>query len=450
MPTFALRSRRVVTPQGLRPATVLVRDGKIEAVEPFESSAGTFGLLDAAEKLLMPALVDTHVHVNEPGRAEWEGFETATQAAAAGGVSTLVDMPLNSVPVTTSLRALEAKRRSAQGKCWVDCGFWGGVVPGNRGELEAMIDAGVFGFKAFLIDSGIPEFPAVEERDLREAMPVLARRGVPLLAHAELCGPAPIPRNSRRYKDYLDSRPKAWENEAVRMLSRLCRETGCRVHVVHLSSAQALESLREAKAEGLPMSAETCPHYLCLCAEDVGDGRTEFKCAPPIREAANRERLWEALADGTIDFIVSDHSPCLPELKELESGDFQRAWGGISSLQWGLPAVWTEARSRGFSAERMAAWMSAAPAAFAGLRSKGAVEVGKDADLVVWDPDASFTADPRGLKHRHRVSPYAGRKFFGVVETTFLRGEKIYERGNLAGPCGVALRRESAAVHRSA
>lgn len=427
---LAVVGRRVVAPDGLRAAAVLIAGGRIAAlVEPGAVPAGC-PVLDAGDRVVMPGLVDAHVHVNEPGRAEWEGFETATRAAAAGGVTTLVDMPLNCIPATTSLPALETKLAAARGRLAVDCAFWGGVVPGNAAELDRLAGAGAAGFKAFLVPSGVAEFPEVGERDLRAVMPILARRRVPLLVHAETAGPAPALGDPRRYATYLASRPPSWENEAVRLLVRLGRETGCRVHVVHLSSGEALPILAEARATGAPVTVETCPHYLFFAAEDVPDGRTEFKCSPPIRERANRERLWAGLAAGTIDMVVSDHSPCSPELKGLEAGDFLRAWGGIASLQLRLPAVWTEAQGRGFGLEPLARWLCRRPAELAGLAGrKGALAPGCDADLVVWDPEASFVVEPEILRHRHPLTPYQGRRLRGVVETTLLRGTVVYDRG---------------------
>ncbi|MDQ1612379.1 MAG: allantoinase [Pyrinomonadaceae bacterium] len=394
---------------------------------------------DAA--ILLPGLVDTHVHINEPGRTDWEGFTTATRAAAAGGVTTLVEMPLNSIPATTTHASLETKRAAATGKCHVDVGFWGGVVPGNIAELPRMFAGGVFGFKCFLVPSGVDEFEHVTEEDLRAAMPELARMGALLIVHAET--PAPIEaalaavehasdddNSARRYETFLQSRPKAAEDEAVRLMVRLCRETGARTHIVHHSSSASLQLLRAAKAEGLPFTAETCPHYLTFAAEDVPDGATEFKCCPPVRERENRERLWDALAAGALDMIVSDHSPCPPELKRREEGDFLKAWGGIASLQLRLPAVWTEARARGHSIERVAEWVAAAPARLVELDGrKGAIRAGCDADLVVFRPDEQFRVEPELLEHRHKLTPYAGRTLSGVVETTYLRGAKIYERG---------------------
>jgi allantoinase len=442
---FALSSRRVLTPAGLRPAAVLVDGERIVAVVEPTAIPGRFPVRDLADRVLFPGLGDCHVHLNDPGRAEWEGFETGTRAAAAGGVTTLVDMPLNCVPVTTCPSALETKVAAAQGRLWVDCGLWGGLVPGNADQVGALIAAGALGIKAFLIDSGLAEFPAAAEADLRAAMPRLAELGAPLLVHAELdCG-APTggdPGPPRSYRRYLHSRPAAWEEAAIELLIGLARETGCATHIVHLSAASAVPALRRARAAGLPVSVETCPHYLGLAAEEVPDGDTRFKCAPPIRDAANREALWRALDEGVIDFVVSDHSPCTPALKQIESGDFERAWGGIASLQLGLPALWTQARRRGFGLEPLARWMCAEPARFAGLEGrKGAIAPGHDADFVAWDPDARFDAVPEALHQRHPLTPYLGRELDGVVETTWLRGRVVFDRGDFhAVPRGSLLR----------
>jgi allantoinase len=425
----------VLTDVGLRDRAVSIRDGRIEAVVAPEALARGTSVDDFGDAVVMPGLVDCHVHVNEPGRTEWEGFETATRAAAWGGVTTLVDMPLNSTPVTTSAGALAAKRESAQGKLHVDVGYWGGVVPGNAAEIEGLARGGVLGCKAFLVHSGIDDFPNVSEADLRRAMPRLAEAGLPLLAHAELELPTRAPARDRRdYRAWLESRPREWEDRAIELLIRLCRETGCAVHVVHLSSATALPLLARARSEGLPISVETCPHYLCLSAEDVPLGDTRFKCAPPIRERTNRDALWQGLVDGIIDFVVTDHSPCTPGLKQLGAGDFTEAWGGIASLSLGLPSLWTEARARGIGIEQLAGWLSAGPAAFAGLAAdKGRLAPGMDADLVVWQPEVAFRVDAVRLPFRHKLSPYEGQELHGDVVATYLRGHKIHDRGQVAG-----------------
>jgi allantoinase len=387
--------------------------------------------------------------VNEPGRTAWEGFASATRAAAAGGVTALVDMPLNSIPATTSAAGLAAKIESTHGKLWVDVGFCGGVVPGNRGELVHLRRAGVLGFKCFLTESGVDEFRSVREFDLRDAMKVLADIDAPLLVHAELDDPLLEARTAlttrddpRSYATYLRSRPKRAENEAVAFLVELARELRSPVHVVHLSSAEALASILAAREQRVRISAETCPHYLHFAAEDIADGATEFKCAPPIREAHNRELLWAALGDGSIDQVVSDHSPCTSELKRIEDGDFMQAWGGISSLQLGLAVVWSEASRRGHTPVQVAQWMCAAPAKLAGLGSrKGSIEPGRDADFVLWDPSASFTVDAAGLEHKNKLTPYRNRRLNGVVQQTWVRGVVVYDRERgFHGPLGEILR----------
>lgn len=435
---FVIRARRVVTAGCCAPASVTVRGGRIASVGKFdEVGAGSEVVEVGDEFVLMAGLVDSHVHVNEPGRTEWEGFETATRAAARGGVTTIVDMPLNSVPPTTTRANLRAKLDAAVGKCAVDVGFWGGLVPGNTPELAAMFEDGVVGFKCFLIHSGVDEFPNVTEGDLRSSLPELARLGAPLIAHAEL--PAPVERaaaeldeknaDPRRYETFLRSRPRAAEDEAVALLVRLCRETGAGVHVVHHSSSDSLALIGGARREGLPLTAETCPHYLRFAAEEISDGATEFKCCPPVRERENRERLWDALGDGTLSMVVSDHSPCPPAMKLRDEGDFLRAWGGISSLQLRLPVVWTESRARGFDFATLARWLCEAPARLAGLDArKGAIAKGRDADFVVWNPDESFTVEPEALEHRHKLTPYAGATLLGTIEATYLRGARVYER----------------------
>jgi allantoinase len=433
-PLRGIRSTRVVVDGAVGPAAIrFAADGTIAAIERNGDGAD---LLDVGSLVVSPGLVDCHVHINEPGRTDWEGFTTATRAAAAGGVTTLVDMPLNCIPVTTTGGALETKRAACAGQLAVDVGFWGGVIPGNAGELPGLARAGALGCKAFLIHSGIDEFPNATESDLRQAMPVLRGLGLPLLAHAELDvggaggpdGHAHAGGDPRAYGAYLASRPRAWEDAAIRLLISLCRETGCAVHIVHLSSASSLPALRDAKDQGLPITVETCPHYLCFDAEAIPDGATHFKCAPPIREHENREALWRALSDGTIDLVISDHSPCTPALKLPERGDFQQAWGGIASLQLGLRAVWTEARRRGHGLPEIAAWMSERPARLAGLATrKGRIAPGLDADLVVWDPDDQHVVDAAELRFRHQISPYVGRALTGRVHLTVVRGQVAFD-----------------------
>ena len=446
--SWVLTSRRVLTDAGVREAAVVVREGRVEAVvEPGQVPAG-LPVTNVGEQVVMPGVVDCHAHINEPGRTEWEGFETATRAAAAGGISTVVDMPLNSIPATTTLQALRTKAAAAEGRCAIDYGFWGGVIPGNAGELEGMIDAGVTGFKCFLIHSGVDEFPHVTREDLDKAMPILARRGVPLIAHAELTAHEGAPTgDTRTYRSYLESRPRKWEDDAIRMLIELCREHGCRVHIVHLSSSDALPDIAAAKREGLPFTVETCPHYLTFDAEHIPDGATHLKCAPPIREAENREKLWDGLARGTIDMVVSDHSPCTPALKHQERGDFAAAWGGIASLQFSLPAVWTGMRARGHGLEALARWMCRNPARLIGLEGvKGSLTPGTDADMVVFDPEALFIPEPSRVLHRHPLTPYVGRSLLGVVERTYVRGVAVYTRSEPpARPEGRWVRRPGAA-----
>ena len=441
--TLVVRGKRVIRPESSGPASIHIRDGVITAIDAFESVPEGAELLDAGESVVMPGLVDTHVHLNEPGRTDWEGFIPGTRAAAAGGVTTLIDMPLNSIPPTTTMRGLHAKVEAARNQCWVDVGFWGGVVPGNADQIEPLIAEGVFGFKCFLVPSGVDEFQHVTEADLRLALPLIAANRSLLLVHAELPGPIDLARtenSSRRYGSYLASRPRAAENEAIELSIRLSREFGARIHIVHLSSADAIPELRAARAEGLPITVETCPHYLLFSAEEIPDGATQFKCAPPIRENENRERLWRGLANGVIDFITTDHSPCPAAMKSMESGDFFQAWGGITSLQLGLSSVWTEARRRGYSLEQVVVWLSAYPARVAGLQDrKGAIEVGKDADLVLFRPDAPIEW-PHTLHHRHKLTPYEGRALMGVVERTIVRGKTIYQDGEFAAaPPGTIL-----------
>ena len=443
-----VRSRRIVLPDGVRPATIHIQDGTITRIGPYEDWSDINDSYDAGDLVVSPGIVDTHVHINEPGRTDWEGFDTATRAAAAGGVTTVVDMPLNSVPATTTAAALEAKRTAARGQCHVDVAFWGGVVPGNAAHLDELVEAGVRGFKCFLVPSGVDEFPAVYESDLRAALPIIAARGVPLLVHAEspgLINPQSNPKSDIRdpkYASYLATRPPEAEVEAIRTTVRLAREFGARVHIVHVASAEAADEVARAKADGVAITAETCPHYLTFAAEDVPDGATEFKCAPPIREARHRAALWSALTRGTLDLVATDHSPAPPALKC--PGDFMKAWGGIASLELSLAAMWSLSRDRsaGLSGPRggaespalhtLARWVSEAPAKLAGLDDrKGRVAAGYDADLVVWDPDVEWMVDSPRLQQRHKVTPYAGRRLVGRVQTTFLRGTPVWRDGRL-------------------
>jgi allantoinase len=418
MSDLVLRSRRVVTPEGERPAAVRISDGRITAIEAYETPGENLGDL-----ALLPGLVDTHVHVNEPGRTHWEGFATATRAAAAGGVTTIVDMPLNSLPPTVDVEALAVKRRAAAHQSFVDVGFWGGAVPGNLAELPALHEAGVFGFKCFLAPSGVDEFGHLDAAGLDRAL--RAVEGALVLVHAEDPEALSPAARSRTYADFLASRPRDAENRAVATVVAAARRASARVHVLHLSSSDALDALASARHDGVRVTAETCPHYLSLAAEDVPEGATQFKCCPPIREGANREALWRGLATGVLDCVVSDHSPSPPELKRLDSGDFAGAWGGIASLQLGLPVVWTQARERGHRLADVTRWMAQRPAEIAGLRRKGRIVPGYDADLVAFAPDESFVVDPTRLHHRHPVTPYAGQRLRGVVQRTWLRGSVV-------------------------
>jgi allantoinase len=419
--SLVIRARRVVLPDGVRPAAVHSDDGRITAVTAFEDAPADAVTL-ADDEVLLPGLVDSHVHVNEPGRTEWEGFASATRAAIAGGVTTVVDMPLNSIPATTTAEALHVKRGAAKGQVRADVAFWGGAVPGNVDQLRPLHEAGVVGFKCFLLDSGVPEFPPLDDAGLRAALAELATFDGLLIAHAEdadVIAAAPQP-SGPSYRGFLASRPGAAEESAIGRLVTAARDTGARVHVVHLADADALPILRKARADGVRITVETCPHYLTFAAEEVPDGATAFKCCPPIREAAHRELLWGALVDGDVDLVVSDHSPCTPDLKRLDDGDFGAAWGGIASLQVGLPVVWSGARARGIGLDRVVRWMAEAPARLAGLPRKGAIAVGKDADLVAFAPEERWTVGQ--LEHRNPVTPYAGRELHGVVRRTWLRG----------------------------
>jgi allantoinase len=460
---FVLRGRRIVAeslPGGIGPAAIYVENGRIVAVRGYEDVPAGRAVIEAREGVVLPGIVDTHVHINEPGRAGWEGFASATRAAAAGGITTLVDMPLNSIPPTTSLAHLRAKLDAAAGQLYADVAIWGGVVPGNAADLPALAAAGVCGFKCFLVPSGVEEFPAVGESELRAAL----EPRLPVLVHAELPGPIaaaavrqegsrPTPAR-KTYASWLAARPAAAEIEAIAMLLRVARELCARgaepagrLHVVHLSSAEALPLLARAKEQGLAVTVETCPHYLTFAAEEIPDGATEFKCAPPIRSRKNRERLWQGLSAGLIELIASDHSPCPEEMKRRGGGDFAAAWGGIASVELSLAAVWTEARRRGYTPPNLARWMSARPAELAGLAGrKGAIAPGCDADLVVWDAEREFEVKPQEMHQRHKLTPYAGRRLAGVVEATYLRGVKIYDRATNsfpAGPAGKTLRRGS-------
>ncbi len=422
MSEVVLRARSVVLPGGPSPASVHVRGGRIVAVRGFDDAADGATVVDAGDAVLLPGLVDTHVHVNEPGRTDWEGFETATRAAAAGGVTTIVDMPLNSLPPTVHVDALAVKRAAADGQCHVDVGFWGGAIPGNATDLPDLHAAGVFGFKAFLADSGVPEFPPLDADGLQAA---LAAVDALFVVHAEDPEKLHDPAASPRYADFLASRPAEAEHAAVATAIAAARGADARLHVLHLSAATALPLIARARADGVRVTAETCPHYLTLHADDIADGATEFKCCPPIRDSANADALWQGLADGLITCVVSDHSPCTPELKRRDTGDFAAAWGGIASVQLGLPVIWTAAAARGFGLADVVTWMARRPADLVGLTGKGRIAVGSDADLVAFDPDGTLVVDPSRLHHRNPVTPYAGRRLTGVVTSTWLRGVPV-------------------------
>jgi allantoinase len=445
----AYLSRRVVTAGAVRPAALLVEGDRILEVIAPEQIPPQTEVHDFGNAAILPGLVDSHVHINDPGREEWEGFRTATRAAAAGGCTLLVDMPLNCLPATTNPAALEAKRAAAKGRCCVDWMAWGGVVRDNPHDILPLAKAGVAGFKCFLVHPGIDGFTMVTESQLRAALPHVARTGLPLLVHAELPGPIVAAtenladRDWSLYRTYLESRPEEAELSAIRMLLSACREFKFRLHIVHLSASQALPELRAARSEGLPVTVETCPHYLHLTAEAIPGGATLFKCAPPIRSRANCEQLWQGLRDGTIDLVATDHSPCPPEMKGLAEGNFRSAWGGIASLSLALPLTYTEASQRGFSLSDIANWMSEAPANLAGCHmQKGRVARGHHADFVVFDPESEFLVSEDRLHYRHPVSPYLGEKLRGVVKATYLRGRKVFGDGEFPGePMGMEYRR---------
>lgn len=444
-PSFALVLRgRALVDGAFRDAQIGVRDGRIARIADAADAVMTAETVVelAADEVLLPGLVDTHVHVNEPGRTEWEGFESATRAAAAGGVTTIVDMPLNSIPPTVTTDALEVKRAAADGRVFVDVGFWGGVVPDNLDQLAALHEAGVYGFKCFLLPSGVDEFPEVSVREMRRAMAELADLGSMLIVHAEdahIIEESAQP-GSREYAGFLASRPRSAEDAAIAEVIRGAVDTGVRAHVLHLSNGDSIGRLAEAKALGVDITVETCPHYLVLTAEEIPAGNTAFKCCPPIREDDNRDALWQGLADGTIDYVVSDHSPSTPEMKFAGDGDFQVAWGGIASLQLSLPLMWTEGRRRGVPLERIVELMSARPADRVGLADKGRIVEGAAADFAVFAPEEAFIVDAAALAHRHPVTPYDGRELTGAVRRTYLAGRPIDQdepRGALLRRAGV-------------
>ena len=434
IPDFAIASQRVLTLEGEKPAAILIKGEKILDVVSIENIPENCPTEEMGNNMIMPGLVDAHVHINEPGRTDWEGFETATKAAAAGGITTIVDMPLNCIPVTTTVDALNQKIIATKDQLWIDCGFYGGLIPDNIQDLESLADAGVLGFKAFLSPSGIDEFPNISEKHLREALHILAKKGIPVLVHAELENGATSSEENKTYKYFQESRPKSWENNAIKLLIQLCREFNVHIHIVHLSSADILPEIAQTRKDGFPLTVETCPHYLHFSSERISDGDTRFKCAPPIWNGENRENLWAGLEEGIINFITSDHSPCTPELKNLEAGNFEKAWGGISSIQFALPVIWTECKQRGYSLEQLINWMSKQPAKFIGKdQQKGQISPGFDADLVCWNPDKKYIIKKEAIHHKNKLTPYEGESLYGVVNATFLRGQKVYENGQFLG-----------------
>ncbi|MEO6253784.1 MAG: allantoinase AllB [Ferruginibacter sp.] len=414
----------------LQPATVCIENNRITEIHHLKMD----GAEDVGDHILMPGIIDAHVHINEPGRTDWEGFDTATQAAAAGGVTTIVDMPLNAIPVTTTVKAFNEKLEASKNKMHVNVGFYGGLIPGNQNDLEGLMQAGVLGIKCFLTHSGIDEFPNVGEKEIDEAMPIIAKYGLPLLAHCEIFEKEVDNKFSEypnSYRYYLESRPKQWENDAIDLMIKLCRKHHCKTHIVHVSSAEALQRIADAKKEGLPITAETCAHYIYFNAEDIPDSNCLYKCAPPIREKENNLQLKKAFNSGILDFITTDHSPAPPDIKELESGNLQKAWGGIAGLQFLLPASWT-AMKENISIEKFIPLLTERPASFLQAeKRKGKIAVGYDADLVVWDPDEQFEVKPVDILHRYNCSPYCGQDLFGTVQLTIVNGVTVFMKGKI-------------------
>lgn len=435
MSSFIIHSNKTVTPQGVKNTFIQIENGVIKHVFFDLPQNDDLPLIDIGDNVLMPGVVDPHVHINEPGRTDWEGFETATKAAIAGGVTTLVDMPLNSSPVTTTATAFNKKIEAAFDKIRMTsklnchCGFWGGIIPGNEKEIEPLIQKGVLGFKAFLTHSGIDEFPNVTEKDLRKVMPVIAKHQLPLLVHCEMSGPQSTNNDPRSYKNYVQSRPKKWEDDAIALMIRLCEEFSCRVHIVHLSSSNSIEQIKQAKEKGLPITVETAQHYLFFNEEEIEDGHTEYKCAPPIRDRENNDQLWLALEEGIIDFVATDHSPCPPQLKELSGGNFMQAWGGIASIQFALSSLWTAAKKRNCTLNDLAKWLCENPAKLIGKQASiGKIQKGYDADFIIWDPEKTFTVTESIIQHKHKITPYLNEELFGIVEEVFLKGSKVFEK----------------------
>ena len=413
----------------LQPATISFENGIITAIA-YEKATDAE---DFGDDILMPGIIDVHVHINEPGRTEWEGFDTATRAAAAGGITSVIDMPLNSNPVTTTLRALNEKLMASVSQLNVNCGFYGGLIPGNYNHLEDLIDARVLGIKCFLIHSGIDEFPNVTETDLDSVMPILSKHNTPLLVHCEISGKevdSGFDRNPNSYKHFLASRPKAWENDAIDLMIRLCRKHNCAVHIVHVSSAEGLTKIERAKQEGLPLTAETCPHYIYFNAENIPDAKCIYKCAPPIRDKANNELLKQALRSGVLNFLATDHSPASPSIKEIETGNLRKAWGGIAGLQFLLPASWT-ALKEVLSLEKFIPLLTSKPASFINVNNKAEIKVGNDADFVIWDPNEKKEIGKEDILFRHKISPYIGEELFGTVSQTIVNGETVFKEGQI-------------------
>ena len=432
---LVIRAKRAVFPDGIRPAVVVVDDERITALlEDGAAVEAREEIVVPDDQVLIPGLVDSHVHVNEPGRTPWEGYESATRAGLAGGITTILDMPLNSSPPTTTVDNLDAKEEAAQGKLSVDVGFWGGAVPGNIDQMAPLWDKGVFGFKCFTAHSGIDEYGYLGYEGVKEVLAKLAELDAVLIVHAEdsrILAEAPQDITDQ-YATFLASRPRAAENTAIEQVLAAARETGARVHILHLSSAEALPAIRAAKQEGVKVTVETCPHYLTFASELIPDGATEYKCCPPLRENDNRKALWEGLKDGTIDHIASDHSPCTVDLKVKDTGDFGKAWGGVASVQLGLPAVWTAGEEFGIELSDIARWLAANPCASFRVPGKGSIAVGNDADFAVVAPEETFVVDVEDLEHKNKISPYQGRTLRGVVKRTVLRGRTV-DRDSKAG-----------------
>lgn len=434
--TSIFHSKNVLTPVGIKEAYIFIEDGKITDVTEKYSGNASMSIEDFGDKVIMPGIIDTHVHINEPGRTDWEGFLTATKSAAAGGITTLIDMPLNSSPVTIDRASFEEKLISTKDKLYVNVGFYGGLIHGNSGEVKKLIEDGVTGIKAFMIDSGIDEFPFAREEDLREAMEVISKYKIPLLVHAELESPIEQLKDYDpcSFRSFVENRPAKWETDAVKLLIDLSKEYSCHVHIVHVAARESIALISQAKKDGIIITAETCPHYLYFSSENIPDNETIYKCTPPIRNKNNQEMLWEGIESGVLDMIVSDHSPCTPDLKETESCNFEKAWGGISGLQFSLPVVWTEAKKRGITLERVSELMSTNPAKLAGLdKTKGKIAAGYDADFAVFSPNKAFKVTDKIIQHKHKVTPYLDAELTGVVESTIVNGCKVYDSGSFSG-----------------